>query len=111
MTSDAEDEKFVDDLILSGALEPAGLDQNGEMLFTFTEKLAQVDPKLYQSMQEVFYEDVQFLWMHGFIDMDITSANPTVRLTERAFDMNAVSKLPPEMSRTLGYIIYALRKN
>jgi hypothetical protein len=110
MTSHENEEELVDKLILSGALEPAGIDENGDMLFSFTEKLAQIDPKLYEGLMDAFYEDVKFLWVHGFLDMDITSSNPKVRLTERAFDINAVSKLPPELSRSLGYIVYALRK-
>lgn len=110
MSQEDNEEEFIDNLILAGALEPSGLDKDGEMLFSFTEKLAEVDPNLYKNMQEIFYEDIKFLWSHGFLDMDITDQNPTVKITEKALDIKAVSKLPPEMSRTLGYIVHALRR-
>ena len=41
----------IDDLILSGALEPAGIDpESGEMLYNFTDKLKDVSPLLHQEV-------------------------------------------------------------
>jgi hypothetical protein len=88
-----EDEE-IERLILLGALEPSGLDsETGEFLYTFTDKLAEVNPELYKDISSYFYTETMYLWSHGFIDMDITSSNPLVKLGPKALDLDAVNLL------------------
>lgn len=88
-----EDDAF-EELILSGAIEISGIDeQSGEMLFNFTEKLRDVDPKLYDKMTDFFHQELMRLWEKGFISMDITQKNPTVSLTQKALDEIEISSL------------------
>jgi hypothetical protein len=88
-----EDDAF-EELLLNGAIEISGIDeQSGEMLFNFTEKLKDVDPKLYDKMTDFFNQELMRLWEKGFISMDITQKNPTVSLTQKALDEIEISSL------------------
>jgi len=88
-----EDEE-IERLILSGALEPAGIDEEtGEFLYNFTDKLAKVNPGLHKDISLHFYNETMYLWSHGFLDMDITSSNPIINLGPKAFDPQAVNLL------------------
>ena len=44
----AEEDNIIDNLILQGALQPAGIDlETGEMLYNFTETLKEINPELH----------------------------------------------------------------
>lgn len=89
-----DDESFIDNLILKGALEIVGVEaETGELLYGFTEKLIEVDPGLHAKFMGHFHQDMMYLWENGFISMDVTEANPLVNVTEKAFDEIAVSAL------------------
>lgn len=105
------DEEFIDSLILNGAIEFAGVDPvTGEFLYNFTEKLREIDSYLHDKFVEAFRQEVIFLWQKGFLDMDVTKANPIVKLTPKAFDANEVNKLPKELRVNLANIIASLRQ-
>jgi hypothetical protein len=90
----SESEYSIEKLILNGVLEPSGIDMDtGEIVYNFTESLKNVDPKLYQEFQNYFSEEMASLWSKGFVDMDITSKNPIVRLSNKAFDSDAIKLL------------------
>lgn len=92
----------IDDLILSGAIEPAGVDpETGEMLYNFTDKLKDISPSLYSEVNNTFNSHVMRLWELGMVDMDITAKNPLVKLTEKSFDISLISKLEEEELYTL----------
>lgn len=104
-----DEEKIFEDLILSGALEPAGMDMNtGEMLYNFTAKLKDVNPKLHDEFSTYFSMEVSGLWQNGFLDMDITEKNPKISLTPKALDAEEVAKLDKEKQYTLKEIIRIL---
>jgi hypothetical protein len=103
-----EDDAF-EELLLNGAIEISGIDeQSGEMLFTFTEKLKDVDPKLYDKMTDFFHQELMRLWEKGFISMDITQKNPTVSLTQKALDEIEISSLTVDQRVHLEDIIKKL---
>jgi hypothetical protein len=88
-----EDEE-IEKLILSGALEPVGIDEeSGEFLYNFTDKLATINPELHKDISLHLYNETMYLWSHGFLDMDITSSNPIINLGPKAYDPNAVNLL------------------
>jgi hypothetical protein len=96
----------IEDLILSGALEVAGMDiDTGEMLYNFTDKLKEISPELYKDMSDYISTETMALWADGFLDIDVTEKNPLVRLTEKAFDESEVGKLSKEKQYTLKEII------
>jgi hypothetical protein len=103
-----EDDAF-EELLLNGAIEISGIDeQSGEMLFTFTEKLKDVDPKLYDKMTDFFHQELMRLWEKGFISMDITQKNPTVSLTQKALDEIEIGSLTVDQRVHLEDIIKKL---
>ena len=92
----------IDDLILSGALEPAGVDpESGEMLYNFTDKLKDVSPVLHREVNNAFNAHVMKLWELGMVSMDITDKNPLVQLTEKSFEPDLISQLNDEELYTL----------
>lgn len=106
------EDKIIEQLILDGALEVAALDmETGDLLFSFTDKLQDVNPDLHNAMFTYFYTDVMNLWQHGFLEMDIDSDNPMVRLTEKALDIIEVNKLNSEQKNVLKEIVRIVTKD
>lgn len=104
-------EDFLESLILSGAVEVAGIDsETGEMLYAFTPKLAEIYPHLARAADEHFHSQMMALWVKEVISMDVSSSNPTVRLTEKAFDEGVLSQLTQMERETLSMIMQALKK-
>jgi hypothetical protein len=101
-----DSEKLIEDLILKGALEVAGIDiETGEPMYNFTEKLKDVDPQLHQEVFTFFSAEALDLWQKGFIDMDVTLSNPEVRLTKKALDQIEIMKLDKDKQFTLRQIV------
>lgn len=49
-----KNEAFLEHLIMQGALEMAGIDENGQMLYNITDKLKHVSPELYTQLEDQF---------------------------------------------------------
>lgn len=92
------DEQYIERLILAGAIESWGLDTDtGEFLYRFTDKLKDVDPELYESYLSSIHQEVMFFFERGFLDIDnITSTNPIIKLTDKAFDQKSLELLSKE---------------
>jgi hypothetical protein len=45
---------LLEHLIMQGAIEMAGIDNNGEMTYSITNKLEEVHPELYQELKDEF---------------------------------------------------------
>lgn len=91
-----------DKLVLSGIVEPAALDPDtGEMLYTFNKDLDKINPELHQLVLNNFVDSAMKLWQLGFLNMDVTSKNPLVSLTPRAFDQNKIDELDEDMQFSL----------
>lgn len=107
-----DEDKFFEDLILSGALEFAGVDmETGDMLYNFTEKLKDISPELHNEFSTYVSSEVSQLWASGFLDMYITDDNPRITLTAKALDPDEVAKLDKEKQYTLKEIIRILMKD
>lgn len=89
--------KIIDELILSGALQVAGVDQEtGEFLYQFTQKLKDISPALYDEHVNHVNGELMRLWEKGLLDINIADENPIVKLTEKAFDDKELSQLSKE---------------
>ena len=101
-----EESKILDNLILQGAVEVSGMDmETGEMLYNFTDKLADVMPDLYNEHMNSVNSEIMYFWQHGFLSMnDITEKNPIIRLTNKAFDDVEILKLPKNRLSSLNEI-------
>jgi hypothetical protein len=101
-----DEDEAIEQLILAGALEVAGIDiDTGEPVYNFTKKLIDVDPKLHSEVSTYFSRETMALWEEGFLEMDVTEKNPIVRLTQKALDEILVSNLDKQKQYTLKEII------
>jgi len=92
----------IEDLILSGAIEVAGIDpETGEMLYNFTDKLKDVSPTLHREVNNMFSSHIMKFWELGMVSMDVTSSNPVVKLTPKAFNLDLMELLDKEEFNTL----------
>ena len=99
----------LDDLILRGAVEVDSLDEDGNFLYRLTENVNEVAPELVDKALDKFYDDVKALWIKGYIDMDISSDNPMITLTEKSLIPEEIEKLDRKLALSLSFIIKALR--
>ena len=90
-------EEIMEKLILSGALQIAGVDtETGGFLYQFTPKLKEISPELYEDHVNHVNKELMGLWEKGFLNINITDENPIVTLTEKALDESELSKLSKE---------------
>ena len=83
----------IEHLILEGAAEVAGISlETGEMMYTFTPKLQDVNPHLYHEVSSYIYGAVMSIWEKGFLEIDIMSADPLVSPTEKAYDKTVINE-------------------
>jgi hypothetical protein len=88
------DDEIMNKLILDGALEVSAMDQEtGELLYSFTPKIKEVMPELYKEHMQTVNKDIMNLWEKGFVNMDFFVQDPTITLTDKAFDINLIKKL------------------
>lgn len=99
------EDSIIDDLILQGALEVAGIDSNtGEFLYSVTPKLKDIMPDLYKEHLDSVNRDIMALWERGFIDMDFYEDNPIINITPKASDDEEVKRLPKNLISAINEI-------
>jgi hypothetical protein len=102
---------FFDSLILSGAVEVSSIDPaTGDFLYSFTPKIREVAPEMAAAADKLFYDQMMILWTKQIISMDVTSPNPTVRITEKAFDEEVINQLSEQSRETLSFLMKMMRK-
>lgn len=101
-------DKLFDELIMSGAVELSAMDENGQPLYSYTEKIFEVFPNIASAMLNAFQNDIMQLWELGFLDMDVTDTNPIVRLTDSAMNDSLISNLSDDLRNTLNTIKNAM---
>jgi hypothetical protein len=102
--------EMIDQLILNGGLEVAGVDEKtGELLYSFTEELERVNPELFSRLENLFYLEIMELWERGFLDVSLLSDQPMVSITKKALS-EEVEDLPDNLSMTLNNVIAAMRR-
>jgi hypothetical protein len=104
-------EELIESLILRGAIEFSGVDQRGELLFTFTEKIHDIAPAVYQVMLSMQTQDMNHLWINGFIDIDdVNIKDTTLHATSKAFDPEELKTLDANQVVILEQIIQLSKK-
>jgi len=93
---DDHSRNIMDYLMLKGAIQPAGMSETGEPLYNFTPELKNVMPSLYNEHLNYVNAELMRLWEKGFISMNLLDSNPTVRLTDKAFDEFEIATLSEE---------------
>jgi hypothetical protein len=91
------DQEIINQLILSGGLQVAGVDsQTGEFLYQFTPKLKEISPALYDEHVNHVNKELMGLWEKGFLNINFMDDNPIVILTSKALDESELAKLSKE---------------
>lgn len=99
----------IDKLVLNGGLKFAGSDPlTGEALYKTTDKLKELDSKLKDELSIYFSEMTLKLWEKGFLEMDVTSADPLVTLGPKAFNRYFVGLLEKNERIVIDEIIKVL---
>ena len=100
-----EIDMMIEKLILIGAMEVAGMNEEGEFLYEFTPKLKEINPELFALIQNNINDGIMSLWVDGFLDVDMMADEPLVRLTEKCFDEEALDQLDEDRRKFLNGII------
>jgi hypothetical protein len=89
--------EMIDALILQGALEIEGIDQDsGQMIFSMTDKMEKIAPEIYKEFEEELYRTVMSLWEKGLVQMNVMDIEPTVAPTEFGLDRRTWKGLSSE---------------
>jgi hypothetical protein len=93
----SDEDRLIEDLILGGALEVAGIDsQTGEFLYNITPKLRDVMPDLYQDHIETVNKNMLILWEKGYLNIDFMDDDPLVTVADKGLDLQEIKKLSQE---------------
>lgn len=104
------DPSLAEELLLMGAIEAAGVDEEGKITYKFTENAKDIAPELYSHYMDNFYSDLMTLWQKGFISMDVTEQNPKVTVVVSKFtDDEAVASLTQKERNTLYFVVAAMK--
>ena len=60
-----KNQALLEHLIVQGAIEMSGIDQNGEMTYSITDKLQEVHPELYTELKDEFEYNMFEMLLHG----------------------------------------------
>ena len=86
--------KIIDQLILDGGLEVAGVDPDtGEMLYAFTPKVKDLMPELYNDHLNFVNDELMILWEKGYVNIDFLRDDPLISLTTKSDDPEETLKL------------------
>lgn len=84
-------DEYLENLILSGAVEFAGINsESGEIMYSFSQDLQNINPDLYNALQRDIEREIYVLWEKGFLNMNISEDNPSVTLTNKALNEDAI---------------------
>ena len=107
----SEEDKIIDDLILKGGLEVAALDEDtGEMLYSFTPKIQELMPDLYDEHIRGVNSEVMNLWEKGFLNLDLFEKDPIITITPKALNKEEIQGLSKQERWSLFEIIRLLKR-
>ena len=105
------DSELINNLILKGALEVSAVDKDtGEFLYSFTEKIKELMPNVYQEHLRSVNHEVMNLWEKGFLDIDLFSEDPIITITKKATSREAISTLSKEEKWSLSEVVRLLNR-
>jgi hypothetical protein len=106
-----EEDQLIEKLILDGGLEAVAIDQeSGELLYSFTPKIQELMPNLYNEHLNEVNANVMNLWEKGFVNVDFFAQDPLITLTEKAVDSKSVSELSKQERWNLFEVIRLLKR-
>jgi hypothetical protein len=88
------EEEIMDYLILNGGLEVVGIDsENQSFLYSFTPKIKELMPDLYEEHIRTVNSDILTLWEKGYVNIDFMSDDPVITITKKSLNNEELSKL------------------
>ena len=109
--NESSDSEIINKLILNGGLEVSAMDQDtGEILYSFTPKIKELMPDLYQEHIQTVNQEVMNLWEKGFLEMDLFQSDPIITITEKALNKKYVDTLSKQEQWSLLEIIRLLKR-
>ena len=107
----SEEDEIINSLILSGGLEVAALDEDtGEMLYSFTPKIQELMPELYDEHIRGVNSEVMNLWEKGFLNLDLFEKDPIITITPKALNKEEIQGLSKQERWSLFEIIRLLQR-
>jgi hypothetical protein len=107
----SEEDKIIDNLILNGGLEVAALDEDtGEMLYSFTPKIQELMPELYDEHIRGVNSEVMNLWEKGFLNLDLFEKDPIITITPKALNKEEIQGLSKQERWSLFEVIRLLQR-
>lgn len=95
-------DETIEALILTGAIEVAGVDQKtGQPLYKFSPIIQKIMPELYKEHLNEINRDIMGLWEKGFLNVNFLEEDPAVTLTDKAFDDTEIEKISREAQISL----------
>lgn len=92
-----DEQQIMEYLILNNALEAVAVDnKTGELLYSFTPKLKEIMPDLYEAHMNSVNLEMLSLWERGYIDIDFLLDDPKITLTKKALEIKELEKLSPD---------------
>jgi hypothetical protein len=105
------DSEIINKLILNGGLEVSAMDQDtGEILYSFTPKIKELMPDLYQEHIQTVNQEVMNLWEKGFLNIDLFESDPIITITEKALNKKYIDTLSKQEQWSLLEIIRLLKR-
>lgn len=108
---ESSDSEIINKLILNGGLEVSAMDQDtGEILYSFTPKIKELMPDLYEEHIQTVNQEVMNLWEKGFLEIDLFQSDPMITITEKALNKKYVGTLSKQEQWSLLEIIRLLKR-
>jgi hypothetical protein len=90
-------DETIEALIITGAIEAVGTDTvTGQPMYKFNPTIQKIMPELYREHLSEVNRGIMTLWEKGFLDIDFLEEDPSVRLTDKAFDDVEIEKISRE---------------
>ena len=97
MFDDKAISEIIDNLILEGGIEFAGIDsETGEIMYSITPKIKDLMPELYEEHLNFINDELMVLWEKGFVDIDFLNDDPLIYISDKSYDKSEVMKLSKE---------------
>jgi hypothetical protein len=105
------DSELINKLILDGAIEVSGIESDtGNFLYSFTPKIKELMPDVYQDHIKSVNDEVMNLWEKGFLDIDLFLEDPIITITRKATSREAIGTLSKEEKWSLSEIVRLLNR-
>ena len=108
---ESSDSELINKLILDGGIEVAAIDQDtGEFLYSFTPKIKELMPNVYEEHIETVNSEVMNLWQKGFLDISLFDADPVITITKKALSKEDIKTLSKKEQWSLMEILRLLNR-